>query len=1600
MLVHRRPKLVPTHGTPKRPRRAVHAAKHRPGWLVEALEDRALLSVQPISLADPSLLSDSGGGVLSARSVASANGRFIVFQSDFDNLVPGDNNGVRDVFVRDQVAGTTTLVSVNASGTGGGNGVSNNAVISGDGRWVVFESSATNLVAGDANGLTDLFVRDLETGSTRLVSVNAAGTASGNGGSTRAVVSGNGRFVAFQSSASNLVSGDTNGVQDVFVRDLMLNTTTLVSVNSAGTASGNTSSSAPVLSDDGRFVAFQSSASNLVAGDTNGVQDVFVRDLVAGTTVLVSSTGSGSGNGSSSAPFLSADGRLVAFQSFASNLVAGDSNGTRDVFVRDLVAGTTVLVSMSSAGSGSGNGVSGNPVLTPDGRYVAFESSATNLAAGDTNGSVQDVFVRDLITGTTVLVSQRSGGSGNGPSAGPVLSGDGRYVAFWSYASDLVAGDGNETRDVFVRDLVSGQTLLASVNRAGTASGNSESFAAALLPGHAVVFVSSAGDLVAGDHNNASDVFVRDWVAATTTLVSLRDPALPSVTAAGASSVAAFSGDGRFLVFSSAANNITPDDHNDGRDVFIKNLKTGVIRLVSVAADGGTPDGSSFNPALSGDGRYVVFESTASNLVPGDDNFGVDVFVRDLETGTTTLVSVNAAGTGTADSDSFSPVISANGRYVAFESYADDLVDGDRNGAADVYVRDLWSGTTTLVSVNSSGTGAGDSDSFTPVLSVDGRYVAFTSYADDLAPGDNNGMLNVFVRDLATGVTFLVSANAAGASGNDSSDGPVLTPDGRYIAFTSYASDLVVGDSNGTQDVFLRDLLTGTTVLVSMGAGGAGSGNDASFLPALSADGRYVAFQSLASDLVAGDANGMSDVFVRDVVAGSTTLASVNASGTGSGRGSSSQPVLSLDGRFIAFVSDASDLVANDANGSASDVFRRDLQAGTTRLVSTRADGTQSGNSFSLNPVLSADARYVAFDSLATDIVAGDYNLTVDAFVFSSSQPPTARAGGAYEVVEGGTVLLDASATSDPDQSRFTLIYQWDLDGDGLFGETGAAAEHGDEVGMQVTFVAGALDGPSSLTIRLRVTDADGASDTDTTSVTVHNTPPTATWSAPAVVDEGQDIRVSLTHPSDPSAADRSAGFAYAFDCGSGYGAFGTSPEAVCPTSDNGTVMVRGKVRDKDGGETEYQTAVVVRNVAPVAAFCNGGAVDERSAGLVTFSAAYDPSRDDTDAGFRYSYDFDNDGRFEVVGSASASFVVPAAYLDDGPAVRTVRGRIEDKDGGTTDYLTDIVVRNVAPSVGVAGDDLGVRGQPRDFVVQASDPSAADTAAGLGLSVAWGDGSVSQFVSTGSPTSATHVYTVEGTYTVRVTATDKDGGVSATSSQQITIAVAAFEDDPTDPSRVMLVIGGSTRDDKINIEQHRDSGPIKVKIKVNGKDLDDAKFHKKFDGTVAVSRIVVFAQDGNDVVEISDGVTTAAVLHGGAGNDYLKGGSGNDILLGDDGNDLLVGSAGRDILIGGLGHDGLSGGIGEDILAGGFTDHDTSDLALISLMNEWERTDLGFAARVAQLTGSAAGGSGGGRNEPFYLNDATVHDDAVIDLLIGGLGDDWVKAGSGDLAIG
>ena len=409
----------------------------------------------------------------------------------------------------------------------------------------------------------------------------------------------------------------------------------------------------------------------------------------------------------------------------------------------------------------------------------------------------------------------------------------------------------------------------------------------------------------------------------------------------------------------------------------------GDIERVSVASGGGQANGDSDEPAISSDGFIVAFMSDATNLVAGDTNGVRDVFVHDRSTGLTERVSI-ASGGAEGDDEAFTLSLSSDGDFVAFGSFATNLVAGDTNTAIDVFVHDRNTDTTERVSIASDTTQA-DADSFSPAISSDGQFVAFQSDATNLVLNDTNSNSDIFVHDRQTDSTERISVATGGAQGNGDSFFPAISADGRYVAFSSEASNLVAGDTNNKADIFVHDRQNDTTELI-VGPAEFTSGSDIiTVAPVISPDNAFVGLRSLADDLVPADTNNSFDAFLVNRTTSIIERTSVSSSEV-EGNADSSKPSISSDNRFVVFSSIATNLVSTDFNGS-EDVFVRDRNADQTRRVSLAFDGDEADNNC-FAAVISADGEFLAFTSFATNLVANDTNGDLDVFVVPNAFSP------------------------------------------------------------------------------------------------------------------------------------------------------------------------------------------------------------------------------------------------------------------------------------------------------------------------------------------------------------------------------------------------------------------------------------------------------------------------------------------------------------------------------------------------------------------------------------------------------------------------------------
>jgi len=892
-------------------------------------------------------------------------------------------------------------------------GFSTNPSLSSDGSLVAFESKADNLAVSPPNpsGAGNVYVANLTTGATTLVTQNAAGTASASSPGDDPLdpqISGNGEFVVFVSDASNLIPGMTIFNENVYVRNLLTGTTTLVSEDAAGDGPGHGYANQPSISANGQYVAFVSSATDLVPGMTvSSIYDnVYVRDMTTGVTQLVSRdlAGTDGGNGTSSDPVISSDGQYVAFLTQATDLTQLPTSAVNNLMVRDVLssAPTTTLVSVNSAGTAGSAKSARDPVFSPDDSQIAFASTGTDLVSTPTGG-VSQIYIRNLKTATTTLASvNQSGTAANGSCYEPSFNSDGAQLAFLSSAGNLASGAPSGQLKLFVHDLSASTNTLLNLN-AGSALGNetdSNGFTDSLVHTYAispdfskVAFISANSSLVPNDNDGWQNVFVQNVATGSVRLVSQRAPSLPEAFAAhGPNQLnstdpdGAISTNGQFVAFDGGGADLAgtnPALSNVGI-VVVRDVQTGA--LIPLEGSLGSQTDSSEHPVLSADGSIAAFDD--SNLATGDLDYPDVYYVNGVNSGTPSspiLVSASTSGLGQANGPSDSPVLSANGQVVIFESLATDLLPGSvktDNSTEDLFAYDIATKTLSLVSVNQSGTAAGivsgEGGPVTYGISADGRDVVFESSANDIVPGITNHVVNVYVRDLTKNTTTLVSADANGNGGGDrSSSDAIESADGSSIIYTSTADNLVQnGPPLGSSHVFLYNIANQTTTLVSLNSSGAAIEGQQ---PASSGNGQVIAFVSAEST--------PAEVYAYSVATGTSELVSVNSTGTAADQ-SATQPIVSSDGRFVAFLSGADNLAPGSFNPQIENLYLRDLKQAATTLVSANIAGTGGGDTYNggvgvTSAAFSGDDSTLVFTSTQYDLIAVDGSNQPELFAYA-----------------------------------------------------------------------------------------------------------------------------------------------------------------------------------------------------------------------------------------------------------------------------------------------------------------------------------------------------------------------------------------------------------------------------------------------------------------------------------------------------------------------------------------------------------------------------------------------------------------------------------------
>jgi Tol biopolymer transport system component len=696
-----------------------------------------------------------------------------------------------------------------------------------------------------------------------------------------------------------------------------------------------------------------------------GRGEIYLRDLAAETTSWVSSGARAALGSSSAVSFNYSVGYKAQFIAYeaCTNLPSSMPNGRGIILRYNRYTGVTDIIHTNAYVPPSNPEEIHTLEMTPDGRFITFVAR-TNGAAGTTC-----ILRWDADSGLTTLVSADLTGnaSTNAVSDSPTIDPTGRFVAFLSRATNLVANPLQGDYHLYLRDVQAGTTTLMDTDTNGVGSGVSPATAPRLSADASLMaFESPDAGLVPNDRNRDYDVFVRNLNASSNELISAHDPALPSLTPNGPNAISAcsVSADGRLVAFTSETDNLAPNCTNGFRNVFVRDLFTSTTILASVATNGGPADGICSEPAISGNGRYVVFTSGADNLVARDTNRTSDVFVRDLQAGTTTLLSINMNGSGPGNALSETPIVNSDGRFVLFHSRASNLAPGSFTATENLFLRDTQVPTTyalTFVGLSSA--------SMTP----DGTLVA---YADTAAAStgkiyiwDTQAATRIETNTLPAALSRLPMSIApngskvaclAGTSGiyvvdrvartngliatgypMSSRIGLRFGADARFLTYAAAPS------ASATNQVYLYDFATQSNLLVTVGFGIAAGGNAASDWPEINADGRFIAYRSLATNLLAvPTSNTVPNLYLYDRVAGISTLLSASRLTGGPGDNRSLSPVFSADGHTLLFQSWASDLVPGDFN-HWDDIF---AQAFFYATIS-------SGKTRGLGPIISWPAR-------------------------------------------------------------------------------------------------------------------------------------------------------------------------------------------------------------------------------------------------------------------------------------------------------------------------------------------------------------------------------------------------------------------------------------------------------------------------------------------------------------------------------------------------------------------------------------------------------------------------------------------------------------------
>ena len=1003
----------------------------------------------PTPVASVSLVSTNAAGVEgnafngavgSSDAALSADGTKIAFVSWSDNLVAGDTNATSDVFVKTLSTGAIARISTDSSG-GQVSSFLQGPVFSPDGARVLYTNYGA-VFSGSSSG--DVALKDLVSGALTLVSSDAAAVL-GVAGATSASFSGDGARVIFSApsnsvgnGAQSLVPGDTNLAADIYIKTLATGGVIRVSDSAAGEI-GNGLSLTPVLSPDGTKAAFATDATNLFPGDTNGHRDIVIKDLATGVVTQVSVNAAGvEGDGDSNAPVFSPDGTKVAFVSTATNLVAGDTNGAMDVFVKDLVTGVVTRVSTGNAGE-QGNGDSYKPIFSADGTKLLFTSLASNFSSRDGNGA-SDVFVKDLVTGGLTLVSvDATGASANAASLGDAISADGTRVLFESGASNVTASDVNGVSDVFLATLAA-PAVNTPPTIGGTVANQTDAAGVAINPFSTVTIT----DPDAGQSETLTVSFAAGAGTLSGSFLIQTSPGVYTVHSSGGGpgdSAATFQTNLRATVFTptagQSATTVFTISVNDGQATATDST-TSVVATAAAAPGGAVTtlissnaagvegnaasigSGQSPPPSFTADGGSVLFFSEATNFTAIDGQSISNVFVKTLATGAIRLVDVTAAGVA-ANATVTDGSISADGSHAAFATTATNLDPRGADGKSHLYVKNLATNALTLVApgdyaIVNAQTGVLEATPSIgqfnrPTLSADGRYVVTVASVGSSVEGLIFDTLTHTAADL-TGPAIQVAP------------GTFSQQAAPTFVFSTNAN-LTASASGTTNKIYAYSASTGAFTLVSTNAAGVPLA-PSSYSPTVSADGTQVAFE-------APDTNAVSDlntdhVYVKNLTTGALTPVDTTAAGV-RGNGFATTPSISSDGMEVAFLSGATNLDPRATDGSLH-VYAKNLRTGVVTLADVSSAGAV-GNGYTTLPAVSPDGTAVVYVSLSTNLVANDTNNAFDVFltrlasnVPPANTPPTISGAVANQADTAGVATSPFSnvLVTDPDAGQTETV--------------------------------------------------------------------------------------------------------------------------------------------------------------------------------------------------------------------------------------------------------------------------------------------------------------------------------------------------------------------------------------------------------------------------------------------------------------------------------------------------------------------------------------------------------------------------------------------------